>query len=1194
MEILEPNLENRIALLDSLRREVIGPDPCGSAAVPAKRALLSHAEFRIPRLQQDGQEVLWQSSPAKRFGTAVLFPVATKISAIPQMDESEIEPGAEPDENRAEEIEKIASRFGSDDDAGDYDVGLANSFRPSAVGLSFVLDIATCTTLQILIENNGRRDRCVVTRSPSGVYSRHPVLVNNRERPLWLRRPVLDAGGNHPSLTLKCDDLPKPGSFNIFPLKGMLLGLEISIVVRPCPGQVSTSILLTVTLINRRAASDPVDEVCLFQAGVTVRASGEQPSILPYPENAGISSINTDPMDESRINDLLYRRERTFAIGHGSSADWEHGRPERTDAVWTDFMPVFETPTVSADLEIRRPDGSKEPLEVSMRKLAGIVRGSDGMAELERLDGAYGAWIDLRYSELNDRTADERATAEKLLERCRNCRQRIRSGMNLVKSNPVVAKAFRLANLAMLMAQLSSSTKLREPSNVHFSVSWEPQYQPVEPATGDPKKGFWRPFQIAFLLMSIKGIVEEQGDEQEVVDLIWFPTGGGKTEAYLGLTAFTVFLGAIRGDPSAGCTVLMRYTLRLLTAQQFQRAATLFCAMEILRKENPELGTRPFTIGLWVGGTTTPNKRRDAVAKLKALSKDTSADNPFILLRCPWCGAKFGPAGLAGKRPWDVFGYVEASTRHGKTVGFRCGDPKCPFGGSPLTKQGAANLPICVIDEDLYAEPPSLLIGTVDKFAMMAWNPAIRSLFGIDEEGKHSGPPPRLIIQDELHMISGPLGSMVGAYELAIEALCTVGSFRPKIVASTATISRAAEQVRALYGRSDMHLFPPAGLDAADSFFARESVDTDGTPLTGRLYAGIMAPGHGSLQTTQVRAFAIMLQFAADLRASPEMADPWWTLLAFYNSIRELGGAATLLASDVPEQLDVLQSRRGQSKSKRRLIHVEELTSRIANDEVPVVLARLDRGIVAVDPVTRRASPDDVIDVCLASNIIEVGVDIPRLALMAIVGQPKTTSQYIQVTSRVGRRSDRPGLVAVLYSQTKPRDRSHFERFRSYHQKLYAQVEPTSVTPFSPPAVERTLHGVLAALVRQRGRMTMEAATPDPFPLSKENELRTWIESVFAKRIASVSGGDTQLAMHVMSRLERRLLEWAAWNPGEWGDFGKQSEDAPLLYPAGATRLPAWGNRGWPTMSSMRNVDATCEASVTGTFNELKDEAHDS
>ncbi len=225
-----------------------------------------------------------------------------------------------------------------------------------------------------------------------------------------------------------------------------------------------------------------------------------------------------------------------------------------------------------------------------------------------------------------------------------------------------------------------------------------------------------------------------------------------------------------------------------------------------------------------------------------------------------------------------MYGYSKERGPAGDTVVFRCSDSGCEFGGLP--GPSTPPLPIVVIDEDLLDVPPNLLIGTVDKFAMLAWTPKARSIFGLDDSGRHRGMPPTLIIQDELHLISGPLGSMVGAYETVIEALCVDplgGMILPKIVASTATISRAREQIAGLYARTAVMLFPPSGLDAADSFFAREAVDQHGRPKPGRLYAGVLAPAHTSLQTSEARVFATLMQHASLLGGEARDLDPWWT-----------------------------------------------------------------------------------------------------------------------------------------------------------------------------------------------------------------------------------------------------------------------------------------------------------------------------
>jgi len=364
---------------------------------------------------------------------------------------------------------------------------------------------------------------------------------------------------------------------------------------------------------------------------------------------------------------------------------------------------------------------------------------------------------------------------------------------------------------------------------------------------------------------------------------------------------------------------------------------------------------------------------------------DKFAENKFLVTRCPWCRAQIGPVELPPHTPKTV-PRVAGYEQEGNTVRIKCPDPACDFTGG---------LPIYVIDDDIYERCPSLVIGTVDKFAMLAWRPEARAIFGIGPDGMRITSPPGLIIQDELHLISGPLGSMVGLYEAVIEELCTdrrsAPPVPPKIVSSTATIRRYAEQIRALYGRADTALFPPPGLDAGDSFFSCYDRDPQGQPRRGRLYMGVHAPGLGSLQTAQVRTFAALLQSPVALDA--EARDPWWTLLTFFNSLRELGAALSLFQSDIPDYFRTVQQRLGGDWKPRYLNEILELTGRLRSDEVPAAIAALE-----VATTVGKGYP---VDVCLASNIIEVGVDIDRLSLMAVVGQPKSTSQYIQVTGRV-------------------------------------------------------------------------------------------------------------------------------------------------------------------------------------------------
>ena len=650
------------------------------------------------------------------------------------------------------------------------------------------------------------------------------------------------------------------------------------------------------------------------------------------------------------------------------------------------------------------------------------------------------------------------------------------------------------------------------------------------------------------------------GNDREVVELIWFPTGGGKTEAYLGLAAFFMFHRRLVGSDDVGVNVLMRYTLRLLTAQQFQRASALIVAMEYLRRQNKPLGSAEFSIGIWLGSATSPNSRQEAVQVHRSLVRgERNATNKFILSRCPWCGAHMGPVNLPPRAAPAIpkcLGYE----RSGPSVVFKCPDAACDF---------QAGLPVYVVDEDIYEKRPTLVIGTVDKFAMLAWEPSARSLFGLDANGVRTCSPPGLIIQDELHLISGPLGSMVGLYEGVIEELCTDrrgdDPVVPKLICSTATIRRYKDQVRALYGRTRTVLFPPPGLSADDSFFAtRERLENGVTG--GRRYVGIFAPGLGSLQTVQVRTFTALLQ--APMLLDKGEQDPWWTLLTFFNSLRELGTTLSLFQSDIPDYQNVLRNRFSlKGPQIRRLRNILELTGRLQGDEVQESIDSLE--------IPSTSSTPRPVDVCLASNIIEVGVDIDRLSLICVVGQPKTTSQYIQVTGRIGRKKDRPGLVVAIYGASKPRDRSHFERFRSYHERLYAHVEPTSVTPFSPPALERALHAVMAAYARQAGDVG-QAQSPNPYP----QELMESLKELLEKRAAIVDGPEVP---NLVNTFSQREAQWKRWQRIRWKG-NPTLENTPLLREAGSYAPPYIANVSWSTPMSMRNVDAECQVEITQNY----------
>jgi hypothetical protein len=1141
-------------ILRILREELVGPSRTGrelDVSIPV--TFENAADANGPWLERGtGQEILTRDRPTKRYGVGVLYPFATmaedlntdpgdlegiretgsEASEYDQEAPDGLKPGNKAAETQPDGIKDIADRASRTDisDQDDVEITATNTYRPSSLGITFLAQLSAES--QLVVTANGAR------------YEGIKVLVSGKERVWWVRRPwtsVIRVAGSELSSPQPATTERKAGCGD--------LDVSVEIFSRPYGGTATR--MVTVSLINRSlAAHGSVDSHCSFQTELSAAIDGASAEVclLPYPE-AGSNALDAE---EASIN-LLYRHAQTYAIGHGCAADWENA----ANTVSATCFPTFDAPSITPDIRRR----NNTPLAVPMALLAGLSEESPFPA-LDEVITLYEEWISVRRGERNQLGKEYLEAADRHLAQCLACVARMRQGIEFLRSNPLAFEAFQLANRAILLQQIRSSRRARRRSFDNARKIWtfpDAPYPPVTYAASN-EKGSWRAFQIAFILMSLRSTADCSAADRETVELIWFPTGGGKTEAYLGLAAFAMFMRRLENPDDAGVSVLMRYTLRLLTAQQFQRASTLLVAMEYLRRSTPKLtNTPPFSIGIWLGSGISPNKRDEAVRILRELQKGTkNTQNKFLLTRCPWCGAEMGPA-KSEVRQQKVAPKSPGYERDGPSVVFKCPDMACDFSGG---------LPLYVVDEDLYEHRPTLIIGTVDKFAMLAWEPKARSLFGIGTNGDRISSPPGLIIQDELHLISGPLGSMVGLYEAAIEELCTdergETAYRPKIVSSTATIRRYEDQIRSLYSRQRVALFPPPGLSASDSFFSSYARQDDGSVATGRKYVGIHAPSLGSLQTVQVRTFCALLEAPMAI-ADAEEQDPWWTLLTFFNSLRELGTTLSLFQSDIPDYQKTLRLRNGLEWSQlRRIRNIMELTGRLQGDEVQDAIDSLE-----IRTTEKAGRP---IDVCLASNIIEVGIDIDRLSLICVVGQPKTTSQYIQVTGRVGRRMDRPGLVVAIYGASKPRDRSHFERFRSYHERLYAHVEPTSVTPFSPPALDRALHAVMALYARQAGTAA-NANSPDPFP---EILMASFLRKL-VQRVKIVNPDEEQNLLAVFLRRER---EWKRWRRNHWRGR-PDSENTPLLRAAGAYVSPADEKVSWATPMSLRNVDAECQVEIS-------------
>jgi hypothetical protein len=800
---------------------------------------------------------------------------------------------------------------------------------------------------------------------------------------------------------------------------------------------------VSVFLVNHRAPNkDNPDLAYVFQTEIEV--CGEDP-FVPRPDLRSAQAAEWD----DQVADLHYADTPEYATGHGVSAEWEivDDACRRLCSAWIPSVEVEKTATV--DLQ---------GVELSMEALGALADGAAAERALQPLVGQYRAWIETRRPVIATLQGSRRDTAEELVRFAGIAADRIAQGIALLAQDVDALDAFRVANRSVDRA-LRKRLGIKTPR--------------------------WRAFQLAFLLLNLPGLADPADPNRATVDLLFFPTGGGKTEAYLGLAAFAMVLRRLRhpgerARAAAGVSVIMRYTLRLLTLDQLSRAAGLVCALELERdKDIGRYGEWPFEIGLWVGKAATPNilghkgdgRSDSARTKVRQFKADPKGKpSPIPLENCPWCGARFGP---------DSFALLPNDDQP-RELRIVCTNFECDF-----TRDRP--LPILAVDEPIYRRLPAFLIATVDKFASLPWVGQAGALlggaerhdatgfYGAAEPGKGTRlatplPPPDLVIQDELHLISGPLGTMTGLYEAAIEALCVREidgrAVRPKIVASTATVRRAQDQIQALFARPLTQVFPPPGPDRRDSFFARTVPSSE---KAARLYLGIAAQGRNPKVIMRKAWLAVMgaaertYRDAGGHKNEQNPADPYMTVLGYFNSLRELGGARRILEEEVQNTIKAYGGRkrigeeRGLFQDRKNFSEVVELTSRVSTDKVAEARRRLEAPFHKIE---------QRVDCAIATNMISVGLDIQRLGLMVVLGQPKTHAEYIQATSRVGRDDQRPGLVVTLLNIHKPRDRSHYERFRYYHETFYRSVEVSSVTPFSARTLDRGFAGALVGLAR--------------------------------------------------------------------------------------------------------------------------------
>lgn len=1067
------------------------------------------SEFSVP----DKEHELISSSPTSRYSVGILYPQGNCM----QQDNDEIVPISEEGESRdidfseddnapatesAENFGRQSRYYLSDETANenlDEEIGMATQYSPASMGITFLISqdvkvikgkaefatykkasVPDCMVpfcpdnsefYEVPIDLSGiitydknlkamRLLRSVKTKEIKEIFEKDTIPEN--EAPIlkkiayrmvdYLASGYVREPHEIAEFILDFSDSDYIDKAAITPDEGQ--NVKISALRRRMKdGTWSITVMMVNTFVEDKAK--PYN--CIFQPEIEISTDGNDFTFIESNPN-----MDLDLMDaEEKSLELLYRNKKIYATGLGTSADWDV-----TDSgigkIWTDFFPIAEIPPMDFSLpENELITGN----DLSMKYFSDLDSSEKEkkINTLRILVDLYKAWV--TELEMASEALDPKysTAAVKNISNCKQAYERMYSGIMTLENNEIAYNAFLLANRAMFMQRVHISAQNERAKVTADRYADDPDIsswlQELDYNVEDDTDCIWRPFQIAFLLMDINSIVNPDSEDRSLVDLIWFPTGGGKTEAYLGLTAFTIFYRRLAfPNQSDGTTVIMRYTLRLLASQQFTRAATLICACEYIRQDSAgrkhkypayPLGKTPITIGLWIGGTHIPNKNDVAekhldklndVSNPSSLKYEKERHNKFQVLKCPWCGTKM-VKDTKGNRLTGHWGYA-MSSHHFYMF--------CPHEDCDFTQR----LPIQIIDEELYRHPPTLLFGTVDKFAMMPWDARTGVFFGVGTDNR----TPELIIQDELHLISGALGTVVGLYETAIDELCSRKGNPPKIIASTATIRRAKEQCSVLYNRNVIQ-FPAPGLNAEDSFFAREAEINYEQGKFGRKYIGVMPSGKTKAMM-EIRMMAALLQKVYTMNLPDPVKDKLWTVTAYFNSLRDLGKASTMVDDDVKDF--IVRTANRMFDDRRLVVSADELTSRVSTTDLNETLDKLEKVEYSEKNIENKKYASSVL---LATNMISVGIDVARLNVMLMVGQPKLTSEYIQASSRVGRLY--PGVVFVQYDATKSRDRSHYERFRSYHESFYRFVEPTGATPFSKPARERALHAVLISMFRQ-------------------------------------------------------------------------------------------------------------------------------
>lgn len=876
-------------------------------------------------------------------------------------------------------------------------------------------------------------------------------------------------------------------------------------------------------------ATEGVNERSFFGVQCKIISS----NLKPYNERSVDTAINDS---EAAAIRFLYKEMTDYGIGHGSSVSWGE------NYVQTEYMPFCDTPDVDpTPRNTSKPPVNQDAPEFltnsKVQQIKFLSTLSDATDQeiiegLEKFIEAYGEWITIkkRVIEAGDFDENQKEVAFNELEKCDKDYERLKHNVQYyLKDDYDNLKKFRLMNTSMFIQMWHGKyagkdeikQKMDDASFNGFNADFYKSCNDDIFQTGIPSG--WRAFQLAFILLNLDGIFDDTPENEkrnELVDLVWFPTGGGKTEAYLGLISLTILHRRMKHKERGGGTAaIMRYTLRLLTLQQFQRASKLIVALELMRRGKnsfgKNLGEEPIRIGLYVGDNQIPNHTHDLIEEFKKLNDKKQSKIPFD--KCICCGEK-----IQGFETFD-------KTNYNQNIGrLECTNIKCamqtPYGPFVKQRPDMGFFPFLLADDSIYQHPPALLFGTVDKFAQLAhkvddskalagWQKDSRRLFGRGNwenyKPNNGYLPPDLIIQDELHLLLGPLGTGVALFESAFEQLCTrEDKTKPKVISSTATTRNTGLQIEALFNKS-LSIFPKPGIDCDDSFFGMYKREYHSQEINGfsyksnRRYIGILPTGRTQVWM-QMRIDALCLAHRALFELEHHNSETirpafsnllersqnyYHTVVSYFNSVKEVGRTQAQVQTYILKETRKILNRSMRSQKllkpiyamKDKLIEAE-LTGRLSGEEVKKELARVesnwtpnrfptkkldsegnevqnDKGEVIIER-NYNVIPEFVV----ATNMISVGLDVSRFSTIVMNSMPRNIAEYIQASSRVARND--LGLVLTVHHPFRARDLSHYEKFIEFHEKMYSYVEPISITPFTKKAVDKFMPLYLATIVR--------------------------------------------------------------------------------------------------------------------------------